>query len=67
MQITKEVGGSSGTYLADYFYINKSGTRIVLRGALSSRGGYAGAFDLYLSGDASLLWWNSSADLSIPG
>lgn len=35
LQITKEVGGSSGTYLADYFWINKSGSRIVLRGATS--------------------------------
>ena len=67
LQITKEVGGSSGTYLADYFYINKSGTRIVLRGASSSRGGAAGAFNLYLYSDASLLGWSGSADLSIPG
>lgn len=43
LQITKEVGGSSSTYLADYFYINKSGTRIVLRGAGSGNGDYAGA------------------------
>lgn len=67
LQITKEVGGSSGTHLADYFYINKSGTRIVLRGASSRNGGPAGAFYLYLSSDASWLGWNSSADLSIPG
>lgn len=67
LQITKEVGGSSGTYLADYFYINKSGTRIVRRGARSYSGGYAGAFYLNLTGDASGLWWFSSADLSIPG
>lgn len=38
LQITKEVGGSSSTYLADYFYINKSGTRVVLRGSDSRRG-----------------------------
>lgn len=67
LQITKEVGGSSGTYLADYFYINKSGTRIVLRGADSGGGGYAGAFVVNLSGGASWLGWYSSADLSIPG
>jgi hypothetical protein len=67
LQITKEVGGSSGTHLADYFYINKSGTRIVLRGANSRSGDYAGAFSLYLTSDASGLWWTSSADLSIPG
>lgn len=67
LQITKEVGGSSATYLADYFYINKSGTRIVLRGASSSNADYAGAFDLYLNDAASLLGWYGSADLSIPG
>lgn len=67
LQITKEVGGSSGTYLADYFYINKSGTRVVLRGASSRSGGHAGAFSVRLSGDPSLLGWHCSADLSIPG
>lgn len=67
LQITKEVGGSSGTHLADYFYINKSGTRVALRGALSRGGDIAGAFSLALPGDASWLWWDRSADLSIPG
>lgn len=67
LQITKEVGGSSGTCLADYFYINKSGTRIVRRGGNSGSGDYAGAFYLYLDSDASRLGWYSSADLSIPG
>ena len=67
LQITKEVGGSSGTYLADYFYINKSGTRIVLRGANSGSGDPAGAFYLYLDSGASRLGWYCSADLSIPG
>ena len=67
LQITKEVGGSSGTYLADYFWINKSGSRMVRRGASSRHGGYAGAFALYLYSDASWLWWYCSADLSIPG
>ena len=65
LQITKEVGGSSGTYLADYFWINKSGSRIVLRGANSNNGDNAGAFNLNLNNDASLLWWNCSADLSL--
>lgn len=67
LQITKEVGGSSGTYLADYFYINKSGSRVVLRGAASGYGDGAGAFRVDLGGGASLLWWYGSADLSIPG
>lgn len=67
LQITKEVGGSSSTYLADYFYINKSGTRIVLRGSDSYYGDPVGAFYVGLNGDASWSWWNCSADLSIPG
>lgn len=67
LQITKEVGGSSSTYLADYFYINKSGTRIVLRGSRSGDGDPVGAFYVGLDGDASWSWWNGSADLSIPG
>ena len=67
LQITKEIGGSSGTYLADYFWINKSGSRIVLRGADSFNGDLAGAFSLSLNSVASWLWWYGSADLSIPG
>lgn len=67
LQITKEVGGGSETYLADYFYINKSVSRIVLRGAYSGSGDYAGAFGVALNSDPSLLGWYSSADLSIPG
>ncbi len=67
LQITKEVGGSSSTYLADYFYIDESGTRIVLRGSSSGNGDQVGAFYVYLSDDASLSWWDRSADLSIPG
>lgn len=67
LQITKEVGGSSGTYLADYFYINKSGTRIVLRGASSSSGANVGAFYIAVAYDASWIKWHSSADLSVNG
>lgn len=68
VQITKSVGGSSGTYLADYFYINKAGTRIVRRGGASdSGGGYAGPFCLHLGGDAGHAWWYVGGDLSIPG
>ena len=65
LQITKEVGGSSGTYLSDYFWINKSGSRIVLRGANSNNGDNAGAFYVNLNNDAGWAWWNSSADLSL--
>lgn len=67
VQITKSVGGSSGTYLADYFYINKAGTRIALRGGHSRNGGSAGPFSLYLYGDAGDAWWTIGGDLSIPG
>lgn len=67
LQITKEVGGSSGTYLADYFYINKSGSRIVRHGAASDGGDNAGAFCVHFRDDAGKAGWNRSADLSIPG
>ena len=67
LQITKEVNGSGGTYLADYLYINKSDTRVVRRGASSTDGGRAGAFCVGINGSASGLWWNCSADLSVNG
>lgn len=67
VQITKSVGGSSGTYLADYFYINKAGTLIALRGGYSSGGGRVGPFGVRLSGVAGYAWWNIGGDLSIPG
>lgn len=67
VQITKSVGGSSGTYLADYFWINKSGTRIALRGGYSNGGGSAGPFDLALGNVAGSAWWCGGGDLSIPG
>lgn len=66
VQITKSVGGSSGTYLADYFYINKAGTRIALRGGDSDGGGRAGPFDVLLCA-AGNAWWGIGGDLSIPG
>lgn len=67
VQITKSVGGSSGTYLADYFYINKAGTSIALRGGHSSYGGGTGPFDLGLNFVAGIVWWGIGGDLSIPG
>lgn len=67
VQITKSVGGGSGTYLADYFWINKSGTRIALRGGYSGNGGGAGPFHLYLNDRAGDAWWSIGGDLSIPG
>lgn len=65
VQITKSVGGSSGTHLADYFWINKSGIRVALRGGLSSNGGGAGPFYLYLGYDAGSAWWSFGGDLSL--
>lgn len=67
LQITKSVGGSASTYLADYFWINKSGVRVALRGGSSGAGGAAGPWFVDLRYDPSLSWWGCSADLSIPG
>ena len=67
VQITKSVGGSSGTHLADYFWINKSGIRIALRGGRSYSGGGAGPFSVSLGYDAGGAGWNFGGDLSIPG
>ena len=67
VQITKSVGGNSSTYLADYFYINKAGTRIVLRGGRSRSGGNAGPFYVHLPDGAGDPGWDSGGDLSIPG
>lgn len=67
VQITKSVGGNSSTYLADYFYINKAGTRIVLRGGRSRSGGNAGPFYVHLPDGAGDSGWDSGGDFSIPG
>lgn len=67
LQIIKEVGGSSGTYLADYFWIKKSGTCIARRGAASNYGARVGAFTVHLLDAAAWYGWDRSADLSIPG
>ena len=67
LQITKEVGGSSGTHLADCFYINKSGSRVVLRGGTSSSGDLAGPWSVNLGNDVGQVGWSRSAGLSIPG
>lgn len=67
VQITKSVGGSSGTYLTDYSWANKSGIRFARRGGASNNGGVAGPFSLDPRGDAFLNWWDCGGDLSIPG
>lgn len=67
LQITKSVGGSTSTYLADYFWINKSGVRIARRGGSSVSGCHAGPWAVDISGDPSGSWWFCGADLSVPG
>lgn len=67
LQVTKSVGGTSGTYMGDYFWINKSGVRIVRRGGYSGNGDQVGPFYLYLYNDVGDSWWFAGADLSVPG
>ena len=67
LQVPKETGGSTATYLADYFSINKSASSIVQRGGRSGSFVRAGAFSVSLLSDAGWAWWGASADLSIPG
>lgn len=67
LQVTKSVGGSSGTYMGDYFWINKSDVRIGLRGGTSNHVDLVGPFSLYLFNDVGTSWWDSGADLSVPG
>ena len=65
--LPKEVGGSDRTYTGDYFYINREGTLIALRGGVSDFGRYAGPFCLLLNSAAGFAWWYGGADLSVPG
>ena len=67
LQVTKSVGGSSGTYMGDYFWINKSDVRVVLRGGYSGVGDRVGPFSLALSDGVGSSWWGGGADLSVPG
>lgn len=67
LPLQKEVGASATTYCADYFWINRNGTRIARRGGASSAGRYAGPFSLGLDSAAGLAWWAVGADLSVPG
>lgn len=68
LPLPKEVGASSTTYCADYFWINRSGSRIALRGGASYYGRNAGPFCLpLLNGSAGTAGWSVGADLSIPG
>ena len=67
LPLPKEVGASSTTYCADYFWINRGGTRIARRGGDSRLGRGAGPFALYLVDTAGDAWWNVGADLSVPG
>lgn len=65
--LPKEVGGSNTTYCADYFWINRSGTRIALRGGTSSYGRLAGPLYFSLNSTAGNAGWYVGADLSLPG
>ena len=67
LQVTKSVGGTSGTYMGDYFWINKSGVRIVLRGSYSGYDDRVGPFSLNLRVGVGTSWWFYGADLSVPG
>lgn len=67
LPLPKEVGASATTYCADYFWINRNGTRIALRGGCSVNGRYAGPFYITLDNTAGNAWWAVGADLSVPG
>ena len=67
LPLPKEVGASATTYCADYFWINRNGTRIARRGGSSDDGRSAGPFSIYLSNPTGTAWWYVGANLSIPG
>lgn len=67
LPLPTEVGASSTTYTGDYFWINREGTRIALRGGYSRDGRYAGPFCFYLNYAAGNAGWTLGADLSLPG
>ena len=67
LPLPKEVGASATTYCADYFRINRNGTRIARRGGRSDDVRNAGPFFFLLNGAAGSAWWGVGADLSIPG
>lgn len=67
LPLPKEVGASSTTYCADYFWINRSGTRFARRGGRSLDGRGTGPFALDLNSAAGLASWSVGADLSVPG
>lgn len=66
LQITKSVGGSSSTYLADYFWVNKSGLHIVRRGGYAYAGSNGGPWTIALENGPDWAMWSGSANLSIP-
>ncbi len=67
LQITKSVGGNSSTYLADYFWIDRVGTRIIRRGGHINSDDRAGPWALPLASGVDLSWWDTGASISIPG
>lgn len=67
LQITKSVGGSASTYLADYFWAGESETNIALRGSASRYGDRAGPWAVSINVGPGWAGWDGSASLSIPG
>lgn len=63
-RIPTALGGSSSTYLCDYFWINTDGVRVALCGGACSYGALCGAWCLYLYHAASHTTWTIGAALS---
>ena len=58
-------GGSSSTYMCDYYWINASVTTYALFGGRSGPGAYGGAFYLSLADGSGNAYWNIGAALSL--
>ena len=67
LQLPKETGGSADTGLADQFWLNRNGTRAMLRGGAAIDNTLAGPFALSASYNAAWSGWNGGASLSVPG
>lgn len=66
VQIPISVGGSSSTYLCDYYYV-ESGVREVLFGGCVFHEAYAGLFYFSCSVSPSVAGWSIAARLSVNG
>lgn len=63
-RIATSIGGSSSTYLCDYFSMNITAVTVALCGGDCGYGATAGAWDLHLSYAASATYWRVGAALS---